>query len=100
MMYKMAFLVLIISFSGCTPNLYKAANQSYKRQAKAFANDLKKQPADIDSSKAGASWVGTTNFSMRKPNFVIIHHTAQNSCDQTLNTFTLTRTEVSAHYVI
>jgi N-acetylmuramoyl-L-alanine amidase len=37
---------------------------------------------------------------MRKPNFVIIHHTAQNSCEQTLNTFTLPRTEVSAHYVI
>ena len=37
---------------------------------------------------------------MRRPNFVIIHHTAQNSCDQTLKTFTLTRTQVSAHYVI
>ena len=45
-------------------------------------------------------WVGTTNFSIRKPNFVILHHTAQNSCDQTLKTFTLERTEVSAHYVI
>jgi N-acetylmuramoyl-L-alanine amidase len=37
---------------------------------------------------------------MRKPNFVVIHHTAQNSCDQTLKTFTLARTQVSAHYVI
>jgi N-acetylmuramoyl-L-alanine amidase len=37
---------------------------------------------------------------MRKPNFVIIHHTAQNTCDQTLKTFTLPRTAVSAHYVI
>ncbi|MDP5140294.1 MAG: N-acetylmuramoyl-L-alanine amidase, partial [Spirosomaceae bacterium] len=47
-------------------------------------------------------WVGAngTNFGMRKPNLVIIHHTAQNSCDQTLKTFTLTRTKVSAHYVI
>jgi N-acetylmuramoyl-L-alanine amidase len=45
-------------------------------------------------------WVGTTNFNMRKPNFVIIHHTAQNSCEQTLKTFTLPRTQVSAHYVI
>jgi N-acetylmuramoyl-L-alanine amidase len=44
--------------------------------------------------------VGTTNFNMRKPNFVIIHHTAQNSCPQTLQTFTLPRTQVSAHYVI
>ncbi|HUS02178.1 MAG TPA: N-acetylmuramoyl-L-alanine amidase [Chitinophagaceae bacterium] len=37
---------------------------------------------------------------MRKPNFVIIHHPAQNSCEQTLQTFTLPRTQVSAHYVI
>jgi N-acetylmuramoyl-L-alanine amidase len=37
---------------------------------------------------------------MRKPNFVILHYTEQNSCDQTLKTFTLPRTEVSAHYVI
>jgi N-acetylmuramoyl-L-alanine amidase len=45
-------------------------------------------------------WVGTTNFGMRKPSFVIIHHTAQNACDSTLRTFTLPRTQVSAHYVI
>jgi N-acetylmuramoyl-L-alanine amidase len=37
---------------------------------------------------------------MRKPNYVVIHHTAQNSCDQTLKTFTNTKTSVSAHYVI
>ena len=37
---------------------------------------------------------------MRRPNYVIIHHTAQNSCEQTLKTFTLPRTQVSSHYVI
>jgi len=45
-------------------------------------------------------WVGTTNFNLRKPNLVILHHTAQNSCDQTLKTFTTPRTNVSSHYVI
>ena len=45
-------------------------------------------------------WVGTTNFSVRRPNYVIIHHTAQDSCEQTLRTFTLPRTQVSSHYVI
>jgi len=99
--------ILIISLftflalnNSCSNNKYAATNKSYKKQAKAFANELKKQPANIDSTNAAASWVGTTNFGMRKPNFVIIHHTAQNSCEQTLNTFTLTRTQVSAHYVI
>jgi N-acetylmuramoyl-L-alanine amidase len=45
-------------------------------------------------------WIGTINFNMRKPNFVIIHHTAQNSCEETLKTFTTTKSQVSAHYVI
>ena len=45
-------------------------------------------------------FAGTTNFGVRRPNYVIIHHTAQNSCDQTLKTFTIPKTAVSAHYVI
>ncbi len=95
------FIILLIFFvSGCSPNPYRGTNRSYKKQAKGFASELKKQPANIDSTRAGASWAGTTNFSMRKPNIVIIHHTAQNSCEQTLTTFTLSRTQVSAHYVI
>ena len=53
-----------------------------------------------DSVKEPEWFAGTINFNLRKPNFVIIHHTAQDSCSQTLRTFTLTRTSVSAHYVI
>lgn len=48
----------------------------------------------------GDYWVGATNFNMRKPNYVIIHHTAQNSTAQTLKTFTTPATKVSSHYVI
>lgn len=53
-----------------------------------------------DSIVTSSEWIGTTNMNMRKPNFVIIHHTAQNSCDQTLKTFTTPASKVSAHYVI
>lgn len=100
-MYKkiVPFLLLIAITNSCS-NKYSAANKSYKKQAKAFAKELKARPGNTDSTIAPSSWVGTTNFGMRKPNFVIIHHTAQNSCEQTLTTFTLTRTQVSAHYVI
>ena len=94
------FILFILSGIGCSNNKYATTNRSYKKQAKAFASEIKKQPADIDSTRAAAFWAGTTNFGMRKPNFVIIHHTAQNSCEQTLTTFTLPRTQVSAHYVI
>jgi N-acetylmuramoyl-L-alanine amidase len=54
----------------------------------------------IDSLLYDAHTAETPNFNLRKPNFVIIHHTAQNSCEQTFYTFSLQRTQVSAHYVI
>jgi N-acetylmuramoyl-L-alanine amidase len=40
------------------------------------------------------------NFGIRKANYVIIHFTAQDSVQQTIRTFTIKRTEVSAHYVV
>jgi len=45
-------------------------------------------------------WISTVNFNLRKPNFIVIHHTAQDSLAQTLKTFTTTKPQVSAHYVI
>lgn len=45
-------------------------------------------------------WISTVNFNLRKANFIILHHTAQDSVQQTIKTFTLDRTKVSAHYVI
>lgn len=91
-------IFFFIAFS-CSSNKYAATNKIYKHQAKAFGKIISQSPVkDIYIISPG--WVGTTNFGMRKPNFVIIHHTAQNSCEQTLRTFTLPRTAVSAHYVI
>lgn len=40
------------------------------------------------------------HYDVRKPNFVIIHHTAQDSVGQTIKTFQIPRTKVSSHYVI
>ena len=88
--------IFIFLFAACSTNKYAATNKSYKKQVKLLANEIAKYP--VDETKA--TWVGTTNFGLRKPSFVIIHHTAQNSCEQTLKTFTLPRTQVSAHYVI
>ena len=91
--------ILIIGFSFCSNRQYAATNRSYKKQAKSLAEEIRRNPSNQTLATA-ERWVGTTNFNLRKPNFVIIHHTAQNSCDQTLKTFTLPRTQVSAHYVI
>lgn len=101
MRYKIILVLFIaVVVNSCSNNKYAATNKVYKKQAKAFSKELKQQPKAIDSAMMAEQWVGTTNFGMRKPNFVIIHHTAQNACDSTLRTFTLTRTQVSAHYVI
>lgn len=96
------YVVLTVMLYCCSYSPYKSTNKAHKQQAKAFANTLRVPPAPvyIDSVPAVTWWAGTTNFNLRKPNYVIIHHTAQNSCDQTLKTFTLVRTQVSAHYVI
>src|SRR5690606_14779437 len=47
-----------------------------------------------------ADWAGAIHYDLRKPNFVIIHHTSQHSVAQTIRTFQLEHTQVSAHYVI
>lgn len=97
--FYLIFCVAIIS--ACSSNAYKATNRSYRKQAKGFAKILREYPIRDSAGIVYAhDWVGTTNFSMRRPNFVIIHHTAQNSCDETYKTFTLHRTAVSSHYVI
>lgn len=77
------------------------SNYVYQALARAYADTIAMSPEDNDPSLDYATgFVGTTNFNMRKPNFVIIHHTSQKSVDETLRTFTLDRTGVSAHYVI
>ena len=94
-------IVCLAVVSACSSNLYRATNRSYKKQVKNYAKLLREYPVKDSAGLLYADdWVGTTNFTMRRPNFVVIHHTAQDSCGQTLRTFTLPRTAVSAHYVI
>jgi N-acetylmuramoyl-L-alanine amidase len=98
--FTLVIIFALISGS-CSRRPYASTNKEYKKQVKEFAKLLREYPvSDSAGLNYAAQWVGTTNFSLRRPNFVIIHHTAQNSCDQTLRTFTLPRTQVSSHYVV
>lgn len=100
---KITVPIILVGAWSCSRNPYATTNKAYKKQSKALAKTVSTQPEDnwnSDSIKQAPYWVGTTNFNLRKPNFVIIHHTAQNACEQTLKTFTMTKTAVSAHYVI
>lgn len=96
---KIAIAVLFLLVVQACSHRYGSTNRVYKKQAKGYAKLLRKYPLQ-DSVSNSPRFVGTTNFSMRRPNYVIIHHTAQNSCDQTLKTFTQPATAVSSHYVI
>jgi N-acetylmuramoyl-L-alanine amidase len=94
--------ILLAVFYACKVNPYKATNKIYRDSAKVYARRITRPPltSGVDSVPEAKDAVWTTNFNIRKPNFVIIHHTAQNSCPETLKTFTLARTQVSAHYLI
>jgi N-acetylmuramoyl-L-alanine amidase len=85
---------LFIIFS-CTQSKYAATNKIYKQHIKEYAKLLTEYPVkDSAGLPYAADWAGTINLSMRRHHYVIIHHTAQNSCEETL------KREVSAHYVI
>ncbi|HEU0227660.1 MAG TPA: N-acetylmuramoyl-L-alanine amidase [Arachidicoccus soli] len=77
------------------------ANYIYTKLANEYADTIAALPSTNDKGVDYSSdFVGSTNFNLRKPQFVIIHHTAQDSVGETLRTFTLERTQVSAQYVI
>jgi N-acetylmuramoyl-L-alanine amidase len=72
----------------------------YTKQLYTFKDTISKMGSTALENGIRTEWIGTVNFNLRKPNFIIIHHTAQDSIQQTIKTFTVTRTQVSAHYVI
>ena len=94
-----------IAFASCSKDIYKDNNKAHKKSVKeatAAIQEIPKTKAELnyDTLSITDEWVGTTNFSIRKPNYIIIHHTAQDFLEQTINTFTLSRTQVSSHYVV
>ncbi|MCE1169951.1 MAG: N-acetylmuramoyl-L-alanine amidase [Azovibrio sp.] len=49
---------------------------------------------------AGAEWVPSPNFEPRRANYVILHHTSNNSLERALHTLTSPERAVSSHYLI
>ena len=104
---KNAFALLLIAFGliSCSPKgPYALSNKAYNHTQDSVVQVIERQQPVMLSDSTGAAvpsnWVGTVNFNLRKPNYVIIHFTAQDSAAQTLKTFTTVKTQVSAHYVI
>lgn len=100
----LGYVITAALICSCASNPYSKSNKFYKKRAKEYGKELSEftpeKDRESDTLQYGEYAVGTTNFNLRKPNYVVIHHTAQDSVEQTLKTFTLQRTQVSAHYVI
>lgn len=104
---KSIALLLISSaflWSSCGSSKYAATEKVYKQKTKEFAKIITSIPPEgqlYDPVEGtNQTWVGSVNFGIRKPNFVILHHTAQDSLAQTIKTFHSTKAGTSAHYVI
>lgn len=96
--------ITLLILCGCKVNKYAATEKIYKSKVKDFAKIISAVPPigqvyDTLNSQ-NQQWIASVNFGIRKPNFVIIHHTAQDSLAQTIKTFQLARTQVSSHYVV
>ncbi len=105
MKYCYFILPLLLLLNSCSPKgPYALTNKVYSDKTKGYVKTIQTQLPDSLADSTGrqipSDWVGTVNFGIRKPNFVIIHFTAQDSIGQTLHTFTVTQSQVSAHYVI
>jgi N-acetylmuramoyl-L-alanine amidase len=103
-MRKLLGIGLVVLLASCASNPYRGSEKIYTKQVRGLSKELKKKQtiAIVDSTgnALASQWVSTVNFNLRKPNYVIIHHTAQKNVDATLKTFTLAKTQVSAHYLI
>ncbi|MBE8721401.1 N-acetylmuramoyl-L-alanine amidase [Sphingobacterium pedocola] len=96
-------ITALLILSSCGGGKYAATEKVYKKKAKQFAEVYKESPVIGQLEKistADKEWIASINFGVRKPNYVMIHHTAQNSLEQTVKTFHSERAAVSSHYVI
>ncbi len=81
---------------------YARANQLHASMIDSLTKVLFRNPMEDSAGLNFArEWIGTPNMGLRKPNFVIIHHTATRNCEDALREFTTPGgREVSAHYLI
>ena len=104
-LFAFCLLAFALIMASCSPKgPYAVTNKFYKQHTDSAVKVVQlEQPAmlvDSTGVQVPSEFVGTVNFNLRKPNYVIIHFTAQDSLGQTLHTFTIQQTQVSAHYVV
>lgn len=99
------FLVMTALFASCSTGKYAATEKVYKKKATLLAKEYAASPVINQAigklpPSVEKEWIASINFGVRKPNYVVIHHTAQDSLGQTIRTFHSEKAGVSAHYVV
>ncbi|MEI2275726.1 N-acetylmuramoyl-L-alanine amidase [Sphingobacterium sp. ML3W] len=95
--------IIAALITSCAGNKYAKTEKVYKNQAKEFSKLYRQSPVSGQLEKVNVKdqqWIASINFGIRKPNFVVIHHTAQDSLGQTIRTFHSAKAGVSSHYVV
>lgn len=108
--YPYLLLLFVLTLAACKSKKKlvdpaAAANKSFYQSQVDSLVDVTKQmnPVMLTDSLGQpipSEFIGTVNLNLRKPNYVILHYTAQDSLQETIRTFSLRRTQVSAHYVV
>lgn len=81
---------------------YAKANLLYYKMIDSLVRIISQFPLqDSAGLNYAPDWIGTPNMGLRRPNYVIIHHTASNGMEEVLQEFTAVGgREASSHYVI
>ncbi|MGO1596499.1 MAG: N-acetylmuramoyl-L-alanine amidase [Sphingobacterium sp.] len=103
MLRKSLFCVALTFILCACGGKYATTEKIYKGKANELSERYKRVPEKDQLAKIrfnDKEWIASTNFGVRKPNYVMIHHTAQQSVEQTVQTFHNQKVGVSSHYVI
>lgn len=101
-----AFAMPIISpgpaASIITAGKYNKANLLHYKMIDSLVRVISEYPLqDSAGLNFAENWVGTPNMGLRRPNYVIIHHTATNGFQEVIQEFTNSGgREASSHYLI
>lgn len=90
MIFIVGMIMALLLFSCSGKKFYVSeTGKSYKELARGFAGIYSATPPqyqglDYSTATKNKRWIGTVNFENRKPNYVVLHHTAQNSIERTI----------------
>src|SRR5690625_1334554 len=88
--YLIGLMTVLTLLSACSSHLYplgRKAKRGYKKNLKTQHKSYKEfSPVklDLDTLKSEQYTAPSPNFNIRTPQLVVIHYTAQQSCEQSL----------------